>query len=218
MRRLLVIGAGGHGQVVADILLFTGPRDGVRLLGFLDDDEGLCGRTVLGLPVLGPLAQLAKTEHDGIVLAIGHNPTRQRLALDLAQRGEHLVNAIHPGATIACEVALGCGLVICAGAIVGTGSRIGDGAILNTASSVDHHNQIGAFAHVAPGAHLGGNVTVGDGALVGIGSTVIPGRTIGAWSMVGAGSAVVTDIPPHCVAVGIPARPIKMRPPSEETR
>ncbi len=208
MKRILVIGAGGHGQVVADILLAAAQRggaDGVPT-GFLDDDPALLGTKYLGLPVLGSIARWHQIPHDALVVAVGDNATRRRLFLELWEQGARFADAVHPAAVVARDARLGAGVMVCAGAVVNTGSVVGDGVILNTASSVDHHNHIGAFAHIAPGVHLGGNVKVGEGAFLGIGSAVIPGCTVGDWAIIGARAAVIRDIPPRCVAVGVPAR------------
>lgn len=212
MNRVLIVGAGGHGQVVADILLCA-ERQGapVMPIGFVDDDESLHGRLVLGLPVIGKIESLREMDCDGVVVAIGDNRSRWQLVSLVKDLGLSLANAIHPLATISPSAELGQGVMACAGAIVNTGSTIGDGAILNTGCSVDHHNQIGACAHVGPGAHLGGAVSVGEGALVGIGAIVVPGRAIGPWAIVGAGSTVTKDLPGHCTAVGSPARVVRRR-------
>ncbi len=210
MAGIVIIGAGGHGQVVADILLVAS-RVGASAapLGFLDDDPALAGTRVLGLPVLGPIASLAHVEHDGVVLALGDNRRRHDVLVALRERGVRFANAIHPAAVVAADVRLGAGVMVCAGAVVNTGSVVADGVILNTGCTVDHHNRIDAYAHIAPGAHLGGAVRIGLGALVGIGSCVTPGRSIGEWTVVGAGSTVTRDLPPYCTAVGSPARVIK---------
>jgi acetyltransferase-like isoleucine patch superfamily enzyme len=96
--------------------------------------------------------------------------------------------------------------MVCAGAIVGPASRIGVDVILNTACSVDHHNQIADHVHIGPGAHLGGEVQVAEGALVGMGATVLPRCRVGAWSTVAAGAVVTEDVPDGATVVGVPAR------------
>lgn len=208
--RVLILGAGGHAQVIADILLRAHDAGStVAPIGYLDDDPRLSGRVFLGLPVLGPLSQLAAIEHDAVIVAIGDNGVRCHLFESLRQQGECFAMAIHPHATLSSDVQVGPGTMICAGVVVNTGSTIGVNVILNTSCTVDHHNRIGDHAHIAPGAHLGGEVTIGEGTLIGIGATVMPRCQIGAWSVVGAAALVHHDLPAHVTAVGVPAQVIR---------
>lgn len=206
----MILGAGGHAQVVADILLRAHEAGAdCQPIGFLDDDPTLIGTTIVGLPVLGTIIQLDEFDHDALIVAIGDNRTRARLFESVRARGKLVVNAIHPAAVLAPDVRLGEGVMICAGVVVNTCTVIGDNVILNTGCTVDHHNHIGSHAHIAPGVHLGGDVTIGEGTLVGIGASVIPQRTVGEWSVIGAGSVVTKDIPAYVTAVGAPARVIR---------
>jgi sugar O-acyltransferase (sialic acid O-acetyltransferase NeuD family) len=217
--RVVVLGAGGHAQVTADILLVARAAGGeYEPIGFLDDDPALRGRRFLGLEVLGRISELQKFTHDALIVAIGENCTRARIFHAMLAQGERMVNAVHPSAVLATDVVLGRGVMICARAVVNPTTSIGDNVILNTGCTVDHHNVIGSHAHVAPGAHTGGNVRIGDGAFLGIGAVVIPGCAVGEWAVVGGGAAVVRDIPPHTTAVGVPARVIKRHEVEESCR
>jgi sugar O-acyltransferase (sialic acid O-acetyltransferase NeuD family) len=205
--RVLILGAGGHAQVVADILQRMQEVDTETTpIGYIDDDPTLADKRFLGLPVLGTIADLPTIPHDAVVVAIGDNATRQRLFEKLQNQGEWFTIARHPSAVIAPDVQIGPGSMICAGAVVNPGSVIGANVILNTGCTVDHHNHIGNHTHIAPGAHLGGEVAIGEGTLVGIGAIVTLLRTIGAWSVIGAGSVITRDIPARVTAVGSPAR------------
>jgi len=210
--RVLIIGAGGHAHVIADILLRvqTQNRD-IIPVGYVDDDCALLGKAFVGLPVLGTVTQINQVAHDAVVIAIGDNRVRRQLVARLTQQGEQLFTACHPQTIIASEVSLGAGTMICAGVVVNTGARIGSNVILNTGCTIDHHSQIGNDAHIAPGAHLGGQVTVGAGVLVGIGATVMPRCHIGDWSTIGAGACVTKSVPPGVTVVGVPAKPLEKR-------
>jgi sugar O-acyltransferase (sialic acid O-acetyltransferase NeuD family) len=209
VQRVLILGAGGHGQVVADILLAAQAAGAlVTPLGFLDDDPAAWKRTPLGLPVFGALDQLDSCPHDAVVIGIGNDFVRRKMAEALSYSKETFITARHPSAIIGRDVEIGCGTVICAGVVINTGSRIGEHVILNTSSSIDHHNHIGNYVHIAPGTHLGGDVTVGEGTLIGIGATVMPQRRIGAWATVGAGALVTGTVAGGAVVVGVPAKPM----------
>lgn len=70
-----------------------------------------------------------------------------------------------------------------------------------------HDARVGAYCHVAsPGAVICGSVLLGDGVFIGAGARVIDGLKIGRHTTVGAGAAVIRNLPPNCVAVGVPAR------------
>lgn len=209
-QQILIVGAGGHAQVVADVLLRM-QDSGEQLipLGYLDDHPSRQGQHPLGLPVLGRIADLARVAHDALIIAIGDNTVRRKLFDRLLQQGEQFVTARHPKAVIAPDVRIGVGTAICAGVIINPGAVIGANVILNTGCTVDHHNTIGDHAHIAPGVHLGGDVQIGAGTLVGIGATIMPQRHIGAWAIVGAGALIHADLPSHTVAVGVPARVIR---------
>lgn len=210
MRHILILGAGGHAQVVANILLQAYEAgNNVRPIGYVDDNPARQGQVLLGLPVLGTIADTQDIPHDALIIAIGNNATRRSLFEEFQQQGECFAVAIHPTAIIAPDVPLGTGTVISAGVIINPGSTIGENVILNTGCTIEHHNHIGEHAHVAPGVRLAGDVQVGPGTLVGTGAIVIPGCRIGAWSTVGAGAVVTSNLPDHVVAVGIPCRVAK---------
>jgi sugar O-acyltransferase (sialic acid O-acetyltransferase NeuD family) len=204
--RVIIVGAGGHGQVVADILgqMQTVTGD-VSPLGYVDENPALSGLCFLGLPVLGQTSALPLIAHEAIVIAIGDNQTRQRLFQTWQSQGEQFIVARHPRAVIAPDVPIGAGSVVCAGAIINPGATIGANVILNSGCTVDHHNHIGDHVHIAPGVHLGGEVVIGEGTLIGIGATIMPGRQVGPWSVVGAGALVHRDLPGGVTAVGVPA-------------
>lgn len=172
-RRIVILGAGGHGRVVADIFTLSG----WRVDGFLDDaKEG----AVAGLPVLGPLARAFEAGFlDGrpAIVALGDNGKRALISRALLDRGVALATAIHPSAVVARDAIIGAGTMVGGGAIVGVAARVGRFCIVNTAASVDHDCILEDGAFLAPGVRLCGGVRVGEGALVGAGPSCCLGRS-----------------------------------------
>jgi acetyltransferase EpsM len=198
--KIAIMGAGGHGVVVLDVLQRIGHTN------LLFADKIKAGEQVLGVPVEDP-THLCWGDVDGCIIAIGNNKVREKLSLDWKQR---YITAVHPNAIISSlAVELVEGTVVMAGVVINPRVRIGAHCIINTKSSIDHDCTIGDFVHISPGATLCGTVTVEEGAHIGAGATIIPGKKIGAWAVVGAGAVVVSDVPAGATVVGVPAKIIK---------
>lgn len=195
MNRLIIIGASGHGKVVADIAVLNGYKDIV----FLDDDEGT--KYCAGCPVVGKSTEAPEGE---VFIAVGNAKTRKRLMERYEDRTQPVL--IHPSAVIADDVKIGQGSVVMAGAVINPGTVVGRGVIVNTTSSVDHDCVLGDFVHVAVGAHLCGTVTVGDVTWIGAGATISNNVNICGGCTIGAGAVVVKDIDIPGTYVGIPAK------------
>ena len=197
MKRITIIGASGHGKVVADIAKLNGYDEIV----FLDDNEQVkvCGK----YPVVGDSKNAANVDND-IFVAIGNADIRKRIMEQYPDKTFPVL--IHPHAVIADDVIIGKGTVIMAGTIVNSDVVIGKGCILNTSSSVDHDCIVGDYTHVAVGAHLCGSVTVGCETWIGAGATVSNNISIYRGCMVGAGAVVVRDIMEKGTYIGVPAK------------
>lgn len=206
MSALLIIGAGGHGKVVADAALDTGRWDEIV---FLDDawpDKQVNGRWA----VQGKVEQMLEWKSRCVqaVVALGNNQLRMQLQSRLILAGFEMATVVHPSASISRYARLGVGCVVFANAVVNVDAEVGDAAIINTAATVDHDCHLGNGVHIAPGANLGGGVTVGDYSWIGIGAAVRHYQSIGAGVTVGAGAVVVNNIEDGVTAIGSPARPI----------
>ena len=204
MSNLLILGAGGHAKVVAELALEAGSASRVA---FLDDRSS---QTLLGFPILGPLDLAFQPsiidQYPFALVAIGHSPTRLRWLAALQDAGYHLPTLIHPTAWISPTSRIGPGSVVFAQAAVQTQAVIGTGVILNTGSSVDHDVQLRDGVHICPGARVAGGVMVGARSWIGIGASVLQQVCIGVDVTVGAGAAVIDDLPDGVTAKGVPAR------------
>jgi len=205
--QVVILGAGGHGQVVANVLLaMQAAGSPITPIGYVDDDAGAQGSLRLGLPVLGRRADLPHIDHDGVIVGVGDNALRRVLFDELCAAGETLITAVHPTAVISGGALLSKGTVVCALAVVGTDVRVGANVVVNALALLGHHTVVADHAHIGPGAHLGGEIAVGEGVLVGLGANVMSRRHLGAWCRVGAGALVDKEVAPRATVVGVPAR------------
>lgn len=197
MKNLIIIGASGHGKVIADIAEKCGYTD----IYFLDDNTEIksCG----SYPVMGVSGKIKDLDGD-VIVAIGNATIRKRILESIEE--ERLAVLIHPNAVIAETVTIGTGTVIMAGTVINPDSVIGRGCIINTCASVDHDCWLEDFVHVAVGAHLAGGVKIGSGTWIGAGAVVNNGVNIFRDCMIGAGAVVVRDIEESGTYVGVPAR------------
>lgn len=201
--KLAILGASGHGKVVAD----TAECCGWQAIEFFDD--AWPARQENGVwPVVGDSAALMGrlADFDGVVVAIGNNSIRYAKLLELRVAGACLVTLIHPAATVSRYAVIGEGAVVFAGVVVNAEARINLGGILNTGCSIDHDCLLGDAVHISPGARLAGGVQVGDLSWIGIGASVRQLVRIGERVLVGAGSVVVSDIPNYVTVAGVPAQ------------
>lgn len=209
---LVIVGAGGHGREVLDIVEAANQqRPMYDFLGFFDDDPD--GGDVLarrGITVLGPISQLALTDAM-YVIGIGSPGTRRRVDALATAAGRVAATLVHPKASIGSDVHLGPGAILAAGSSITTNVRVGRHVHLNVCATVAHDCRLGDYVSLSPGAHISGDVTLGDQVVLGTGAVVVQGCNIGAAVIVGAGAAVIADVGPAATVVGVPARAIEER-------
>lgn len=205
MRKLAVLGASGHGKVIADCAEMSGWDEVI----FFDDAWPNIDKNG-HWPVIGNTEDLLNSAngYDGVAVGIGNNSIREKKIKILSDMKINLPVIVHPSAIVSRYASIGKGSVIIAGSVVNIGSILGEGAIINTGASVGHDCTLGNAVHVAPGAKLAGGVSVGSRSWVGVGSAVRQMLKIGSDVMVGVGAAVVKDIPDNVTSIGVPARSI----------
>lgn len=202
MRTLVVVGAGGHGKVVADSAESMGLWDAVVFMDKRWPEISSCAHWLV---VAGKGSDLDLSVEKDFVVAIGDNRIRARVFDECVRDGLNPVSIIHPAAVISKHAEIGLGSVVFAGAVINIGARIGQCAIVNTGATIDHDCVIGHSVHISPGAHLAGEVSVGDFSWIGIGASVKQCMTITSDVVVGAGACVVSDLSDSGIYVGLPA-------------
>ena len=160
-KKLVIIGAGGHGQSVAELALSLGCY---QRISFIDDSfpESV---QVLGLDIIGNILSFfnGDVEFDDCFVAIGNNTTRKKIVNDILDRGLCLVNLLHPSASISTFAKLGKGIAVMAGAVVGTNAVLANGVLVNANCTVDHDCTIDEFAHLGVGVSLASGVKINKG-------------------------------------------------------
>lgn len=201
---VVIIGAGGHAKVIADIVY----KSHDNIIGFLDDNPSIQEKKVyLDKKVIGTTKDIDKYKEYYFIIGIGNNSIRENIAISHDLKW---YIAIHPRAIIASEVLIEGGSVVMAGAIINTGTKIGKHCIINTKSSIDHDNIIEDYVHVSPGATLAGTVHIKEKTWICAGATIINNITIDKNNIIGAGSVVIKNIEEeNGTYVGVPVRKIK---------
>ena len=206
--KLAIVGASGHGKVIADI---------AEQLGFIVNfyDDAYPSKThIEHWPIHGTCADLialnnTSTASSDVVVAIGNNDIRQQKIQLLQQNNFNLITLIHPTAVISQYATIAQGSVVFAGAIINAFANIGIGCIVNTSTIIEHDCAIGDFTHICPNTALAGGVIIGSKSWIGIGSQVKQLSTIGNNCLIGAGSTVIKNISDNVTAFGSPAVPKK---------
>lgn len=203
MKKLIIIGAGGHGKVIADIASGTDYDE----IFFLDDTK----KFIDEYKVLGCINDFIKfkAEEYEFIVAIGNNDVREKIQRDLKLRDYKLAVLIHPSAVVSPSADIKEGSVVMANCVINAGSVIGNGCIINTASTIDHDCVIQDYVHISPGVHIAGTVKIEKKTWIGVGSSVMNNIAICKDCIIGAGSVVIKDICNSGTYVGIPAKQIK---------
>lgn len=211
MKSVVIVGAGGFGREVLEIFKDLDKRAGpVRVLGFVDEDENLYGRTMNGYPVLGGLDWLKRHVAEcTCVCAIGDPATRKDVVRRVYESGASFTNAIHPSVIMSDSVELGDGVIICAGSILTVNIQVGDHVHINLNSTIGHDTAIGPYSTICPAVSISGHGRLDEGVFVGTGAVLVPDIAVGSWATIGAGTVALHDIPDGSVAVGVPARVVR---------
>lgn len=201
--RIVIIGASGHGKVIADIAMLNGYKE----ILFLDDDQTKKKNGIYD--VVGTTQDIDRyKDHYDFMIAIGNNDIKKNINEILEKKGIIQPVLIHPKATIDPTVKIASGTVIMANAVINADTQIGKGCIINTAVTVDHDCNVSNFVHFSPGAHTAGTVEIGESTWIATGASIINNITIIDHCVVGAGAVVIDDINERGTYVGVPARRI----------
>lgn len=202
--QLILLGAGGHATVLAEIL----QQSGKTLLGLAGPEAATSG-LLAALPYLGDDAAMTQPPASvRLVNGLGstnNTAARARLFQHFRAAGYRFADVRHPTAIISPSAQTGEGLQALAGCVINSEARLGDNVLVNSRAVVEHHCHIGDHSHIASGAILCGDCRLQAGVHVGAGATVKQGIQIGANAVIAAGAVVVRDVPANSLAMGVPA-------------
>ena len=202
--KIVIIGASGHGKVVADIAKLNGYKEII----FLDDDET---KDIIGKYLVAGRSKDIDNYKDecDCIIAIGNNTIREKIYNKLSKLGINQITLIHPTAVIDKTVVIEEGTVVMENAVLNADVKIGKGCIINTAATIDHDCTINDFVHISPGVKIAGTVDIGKRTWIGIGSSIINNLTICDDCIIGAGSTVIKDIKEEGTYTGSPVRKVR---------
>lgn len=211
MKKIVLIGAGGHCKVIIDIIKSTNEYE---IIGITDNN--VTGK-VFDIPIIGKDTILESVHSTGVdyafiaIGAINNINIRNIIYTNLKKIGFKLPVLIHRSAIVSPFSHIREGTCIMAGAIVNPGVNIEENCIVNTGSVIEHDCHIGYNTHISPNVSIAGGVNIGFNSHLGIGSTIIQERNIGNNVTIGAGSVVIKDIKDFTLVVGVPSREIKTK-------
>ena len=171
--KLLLVGAGGFGRMVAEQAMIEYD------CAFVDDGQPV-GTDICGIPVVGSLADLPelRKEYGLLVVGIGNNRFRAQVYEKAKALGFAFPNIVAPSAYISPFAEVGCGCVLMQNACVQNSASVGNGVLLNAGTEVHCGGTVGDYvllytnstirtgAKVRRYARVGGNVTVCNNATV----------------------------------------------------
>lgn len=200
---LLLVGASGLAREVL--------AAGLRVVGILDDDPGLSGRTFSGIPVLGTVA--TAVERPGqLLITIGPSASRQRVVSALERRGvgpDRYETFVGGSTVVGSSSTVGVGSILLDGVVVTADVEIGNHVVIMPNCTITHDDRLADYSTLAGGVSLGGGVRIGEAAYVGMNASVHPACSVGRRSTVGMGAVVLDDVPDDQTWAGVPARRLR---------
>ena len=212
MKDLVIVGAGGFGREVAQLIEdINADKKTWNLLGFVDETPEKQRTVINNHAVLGDFNWLEKNQENKwwTVCAIGNPKDKYKLVNRMSAYDHHFANLIHPDAKVSRLAELGTGCIVCCHSFISVNTKIGNHVSINPGCGIGHDTIIEDYATLYWKVILSGTVLIHEGCEIGTKTEVIPKKTVGKWSIIGAGAVVIHDIPENCTSVGIPAKPIK---------
>lgn len=213
-RQIVVIGAGGHGRELLDVLQawnHAHPRFPHEVLGVVDDNPSELNLVRLKQRGTKVLCSVDRWLSDGdrsvrYLLGLGDSHLRRSMDRRFTAAGFTPASLVHPAAVLGSSVTVGPGGVILGGAVLATNIELGRHTHIHRCATVGHDCIIGDYVTVNPSVSVSGDCVIEDDVLLGVGSATLQGVTIHAGAIVGGAAFVVSDVPAGATVKGVPAR------------
>jgi sugar O-acyltransferase (sialic acid O-acetyltransferase NeuD family) len=180
-----------------------------ELVGILDDDDTIQGKSVGGIIVLGTLEKAGTFPGVKYVFAIGSIGTqlkRSNIMARLKLEPDDFESIIHPTVILNDSAKVGRGCIVHPRATICNDARIGDFVIVAVASTIGPYATLGDYSMVTSHVLLLSNAKIGEAAFVGSLTCVLENVTIGSYARIGVGSVVGRDVKEGTFAMGNPLR------------
>ena len=209
MKKIVLIGAGGFGREVAQMIEGINRREKrYELLGFLDDGKHFSSESnINGYPWLGD-SNWILDHKDEIVCncTIGDASTKANIQRRLTERGVQFETIKATTAGVASHTEIGPGCVLYWDVGVSVNCKIGAGVLLNDGVKIGHDTIIGDYTSVMPGTGISGGCIVGEEVNIGGHVFIVPGKKVGDGARIAAGSVVFSNVKTRTTVLGNPAK------------
>ena len=169
-KKLLILGAGGFGQTIAEVAELLGNWESISFV----DDRWPKQQQIGSYTIISNIQSLKNLNNHNFeaIIAVGNSQIRkkwQQLLLDLSIP---MTTIIHPQAVIAPSAKIGQGVSIMAGCVIGANTIIQDGVILNIGTLLDHDVVIEALSHLSVGVKVAGGKTITASSFLEVGTII----------------------------------------------
>tara|TARA_B100001063_G_C16707076_1_gene525872 strand:- start:461 stop:1066 length:606 start_codon:yes stop_codon:yes gene_type:complete len=166
MKKIILIGAGGHCNSCIDVIEL---EKKYKVVGLVDKKINTYNQKY---KILGNdknlKIYLSKTNFAHITLGQIKNLNRRgELFNNLKKIGYKFPSIVSPLAYVSPQAKIGEGTIVMHGAIVNRGAIVGNNTIINTKALVEHDAIVGNNCHLATGSTLNGGALIGNNSFIG---------------------------------------------------
>lgn len=208
---IVIIGCGGFGKEVAWIIERINEKSKEwNILGFADDCPDYAGKTVYNYKVLGSTDVLRDMGEIYVICAVADCEAKKEIVNRISSfENIRFATVIDPTCICHESAKIGEGSILCTNTMVNMDAHVGKHVTMVDRAAIGHDTIIGDFSVLFVGATVAGSTVINECCQIGMGAQILQNMNIGKNTVVGAGAVVCRDLPSDCIALGIPAKPVK---------